>query len=455
MSHDVLARTSSAARRADLRQAGASVVIVAYVATQFVDLTLGTVGDFVISAQKIGSALVLPIGIITMRRLRMPLTFVGLAGLLTMAFCAAPVLTGASAAALTESVSALLLNFLAACALLTALTLDRANVRLFQRAWITAAAVSAVVAIGQTVGLIPLFAVGEETLSRRATETGLLRASAFKYDPNFAAMMLVVGLVFVRMRRRTASTGVLTVLLMAGIAVTWSRMGLLVALAALVVVTPTALSRSRAASLVPKLAMGVVVLTGAALVLQASSAGVRQFVLARFADVGTAVATLFGSPAVGGPTTSSGVERAELLTTTTRVIADNWQAGVGPQNLQPLLLQLLGVDKGAHNTYVEILAIGGVFAVPALVCYVVLVTRSLTRARAIGDVDDLTLYRGLRFACLALAVMALTLTLIYNSVFLLPAVLALTARELAAVDVPSPRAPVRGGSANPRAAVSR
>ena len=56
---------------------------------------------------------------------------------------------------------------------------------------------------------------------------------------------------------------------------------------------------------------------------------------------------------------------------------------------------------------------------------------------------ELELFRALRYAYVAVAFMALTLTLVYNSIFLLPAVLALAARQLGGSDQRLPTSPSR------------
>lgn len=405
---------------------GAYIVLVCFVFCQFVDITLATVGGFVISAQKIASLVLIPLGAAMMRNIRFPGALVVFGVSAVVAFCVGPALGGQDSSAVLSSVSALSLNFVAAVVVYSALRESTHPIETVGRIWVVAATITAVVAVGQFFGAIPLVNVSGDALGRREAVAGLQRATGFKFDPNFAALMLVIGLVFVRFMKRSTLQRISTALILAGTFATLSRMGVLLAIVVLVATAGNevwvkgARSRRLAAQTGAAIGVGAV----AAGVYALSSGALRGYLDERTADLRDGFNEIVLGRTVDSGTVGSAVERAELFSGTTAVVRENFITGVGPQNLQSILYNSIGVNKGAHNTYLETLAIGGLFGLLAIVVYVLSIRRALGDASAMAqssrDHDEV---RRVRLVVLATAAMAFVLTLDYNAFIWVPLIL--------------------------------
>ncbi|MBM9458386.1 O-antigen ligase family protein [Nocardioides sp. zg-536] len=400
-------------------------------AAQFVDVTLGSAGSFVISAQKLVAILILPLGVVLMRRLVVPGALVALSAIIVLAFCAGPLLSDTPKATLFASVLAILLNLASAIVLYSALTRDRAAIGLFAWVWIAASAVTAAVCLGQMLGALPLYTVTEEALSRRDVVAGLRRGTGFKFDPNFAAMMLVVGLGFVRTLVRPPARWLLSLLLIVGIICTFSRMGLIVA-AIVMIMSSGGMHRSSASRVVGRAGALIAVGVVGRVLYEFTSGQVRDYVDSRTQDLMSGVDLVLGRNA-GASSTGSAVERADLVGATVGIIRDHWMFGLGPNNLQEELAWAIGADKGAHNTYLESLAIGGIFGLLGLIFYFAICRtslRSLSAQAAPGSLANTR--RAVSLLCLSAALMAVVLTINYNSFLFLPITVALAFRCISA-----------------------
>lgn len=405
---------------------GARLIIACFILCQFVDVTFGTVDGFVISAQKLAAIVVLPLGAVMMGRVSLPPRLWLCVGLAVVAFSTGPILGGTNGESMVGAIVALVFNGLAATLVYSALLTARDPFRVFGTVWIWCAVVSSLVAIGQSLDLLPLFTVGTEALGRRVAIVGLSRATAFKFDPNFAAMVLVVGLLFLRFRPRSPRRTLFTIVVVLGTAATLSRMGLIVAALVLVLTASEggAVTGSRATHIVRRVgAIAAVACAGvAAYVL--STGALRAYLDERSTDLQSGLQVLLGGPGATTGTFGSATERAELVEATGAVIGDHWLTGVGPNNLQLMLSQTLGIDKGAHNTYLETIAIGGVFGLLLLVTYLAVCRNCLKTASRLGTTRPQEL-RMVRLLCWSVALMALVLTLDYNGFVWMPLTLCL------------------------------
>lgn len=403
--------------------AAAHLVISTYILSQFVDVTLGSVAGVVVSVQKLAGVVVLSVGALLLPKLRWPRKVASFAVILVLSFLAAPILDGQNSASLPGDLFAVGLNFLAAMVVFSALCEVTGPMRVVGRVWLFAATATALTAIGQTVGWVPLVNVPEGLLAARVTETGLYRATGLKADPNFAAMTMVAGLAFTHIIQRRVWRVFVIVILFGGVFATFSRMGLFVALILLVVG-----QKRRATRAVDLRDVGLGVLSLAA-VSAALMVGyyllppvVRDYVDLRVQDAASSVAYLV-TGVDASAVDSSGSERAELARGTLQIIAEHPIVGVGPNNLQALLYDEIGVQNAAHNTYLELLAIGGLVGCAAIVFYLASVVSSLRKLRE-ANLSSIDETRSLRMFCLAAALMALVLTVVYNSFLWIPLTLA-------------------------------
>ncbi|MFT4216782.1 MAG: O-antigen ligase family protein [Micropruina sp.] len=395
-------------------------VVVAYVGSQFVDVTLATVGDLVLSVQKVTAIVVLPLGAILLRRLRWSSAIAATAAALSLAYVVAAGLGGQPAPTLASDLFALILNAIAALVLYAALLDMPRPVQTFGRVWCFCAVVTSMLALGQVLGVVPLMNVPDELLSRRLTDSGLLRASGLKADPNFAAMMMTAGVAFTAVVVSRPLRLAARLALFVGVAATLSRMGMIVAAVLLLASASAGTRRHRISSvrmifLLPVAALLAIILYGSL------PPNVQMYVDARFWDLGRGAEYLLVGADVG-TVDGSGVERADLLLGTLTIIAMNPLVGVGPNNLQGMLYANIGIDKGAHNTYLEIVAIGGIFGLFAIGVYVANLLGGLRRGRTLNwSSSDV---RCAQLFCLAVGLMAAVLTIVYNAMLWIPLTLA-------------------------------
>lgn len=421
-------RKISAERKTSI---GAIAVIWCVVLSQFSDLTIATIGDFVISAQKLAAVAVLPLGLIAMRRIAFPPAIVGPGTVLLVGFLAAPLCGTGPSGGVVGSVLALTLAVGAACILYSALCEGTDGLQHLRKAWVFGAVITGAVAVGQAFDFVPLFAVSADALDRRAVIAGLTRATGFKFDPNFAAMMLVVGLVFARYQssgwRRRASV----IIILLGTLATFSRMGLLAAAVALVLTVDwNESSKSQRVSLaVRRVAVAIGIAVVGIVVYNATTGAVHLYLEERIDDLRGGFYALTGGSGQS-VVTGSALERADLFRASVDIIEKNWMLGVGPNHLQGMLYEAIGVDKGAHNTYLETIAIGGLAGIAAVLIYLNAVIGSLRAARRSATATaDLRTVRCVGSVCLVAGLMASVLTLDYNMFVFIPLTLAAAAAQ--------------------------
>ena len=111
-----------------LARAGVVIVVASIVGVQFIDVTLGSVGGFTLSAQKLAMAAALPLGVLLIGRLSLPREIVWPAITLSVTFAAASILGDSPNSALPSTLVSLLFSIAAMAALYTALEIGRAHV---------------------------------------------------------------------------------------------------------------------------------------------------------------------------------------------------------------------------------------------------------------------------------------------------------------------------------------
>ena len=441
--------SSVAGRRGAVRWAraneltGERLVIAAYVASQFIDVTFFAVGGFVVSAQKALVLVLLPIGALMLRRIVIAPQLVALAALAALAFSLSDLVSGRVNPTLAGAVVSIVLNCVAAVVLTSALTSGGFEpLRFFAGAWIVLSITTAVLALGQMFGVLPLVADAASNVDARETGTGLVRGTGLKNDPNFTAMLLLVGLVlcFYTWRRYARLLGVLVILV--GIAATLSRMGVLIACTVLVLgAAPTvSLRRSPGRKIASVGAAALSVVLVAVALFLVSPGPVRQYMAERIDDLRATYQTLVlgVEPALapGQVNIGSGVERADLNQAALHVFLDHWAVGVGANEVPAAVGRLTGMPAPAHNTYLETAAVGGLVGLALLSYYVASVVSLLAagfrRYRKVLTFEQQTLQRSIRLVIVVIASLAAVLTLDYIAFFWLPMCLAIgigTARE--------------------------
>jgi O-antigen ligase len=423
--------TRGKATEISLRRLGVWLVVATFTLISFVDYTLFKVGSFDVSFQKVVALIVFPVAFVLIREIRVPLPLLVFAAVLVLENSVAyavesdllnPLLLSANATAL--------IGFVGAVILYTALVQGEDGFSALGRLWVALAVVTSVLALGQALGLLPLWTISGEDLGyREAGISGLYRGTGLRFDPNFQALVLVVGGVFAQFylkRTRNAAT----LLIALGIFGTFSRMGLLIAVLAwgfASVIQAWADRREVGAALLRLLGV-VTVLAVASIMVYLFSQEVRSYLDERVSGVVHAYEYL----AAGAPKRSVENDSAEarilLVRASLEVLSRNYLVGVGANKPPEFLAPIVGTKNVAHNTYLEELLIGGLLGALTISLYTAFIVYVMRRSRQAGE--D-TRRRSVILALLfTFGLMAMFLTLHYSIMLWFPLVVALSHSKL-------------------------
>jgi hypothetical protein len=408
---------------------GVLVAIFAFVTTQFVDVSLFSIGTVQVTVQKIVAILALPLAVVLIGHIRMSRGLAFFALVLLIAYSISYLVNRDLSADLASGAITVLIGFFGALVLYTALTHRRDALLILGKTWIVFAVCTAVITILQAAGAIPLFNVPADYLQSREAigVAGLYRGVGLKYDPNFQAVMLVLGLVFAQFYLSRHRFPV-TVLIVLGIIATFSRMGVVLGMLILtgapairVYIQRRSYSRMM---LVSGSALVLLIAVGFLLVVLGPTS-VRVYVSERVVEVYELTASLLTGDISGllaDGSSGSAYERLYLAVSAFFLGLENWMVGVGAYRGPAAIFEFSGVEKPAHNTYLELFLIGGIWGLFAIALYAAVVIRRLWR---LNSFDTLSRERCV-FILLTwtFAIVGLFISLTYNSLLWLPLVLA-------------------------------
>jgi hypothetical protein len=419
-----------------VQRLGAYAAIELFVFIQFVEYTLFSIDDFVVSVQKVASLIVLPVALILMAKIRIPLLLLVLFGAMSAGNSLWYVVQGDvfSGVLLSANLSAALV-FVGAVALYSALSLDSRNFQKLGDVWVRWAVITSIITILQSLSILPLFTVPPDALQWWEVVGGFYRGVGLKSDPGFQSIMLAISSVFVIafVRRGNRQLLYLT-LIFFGVLATFSRMGLLLFLVAAVLGSLTLGGlRGQLTSGAAKTLLFAAGVSAFVLILLATGYIPDPLIMyfqQRYAEVRGGLDILLhgGSVELYGylPPTSAQVRALQLIAAI-RIFQDNVWAGIGAFRSEELLGAETGQLLAAHNTYVEIALTGGLLGLVFLVVYFVPFFRMLAFVpRFVRGSDE---QRRLLFLSLMLyitiAVGFMFLSFNYNSILYLPVVVSL------------------------------
>jgi O-antigen ligase len=397
---------------------GAQLVVFTFVLAQFVDGTL----DLLLQA--ISALIIFPLAFLLMRHVRISILLVQFGVALVAANSAAYVVRGDfyNLDLLRGNFFALS-GFVTAILLYTALTQYEEAFSLLGRLWVAFAVVASVLAILQAMGFMPLWSVPEDELGYRMVGAfGLYRGTGLKGDPNFQAFMLIFGAVFARFYVKKFQLAVILIIML-GILATFSRMGILVAilvlLAAPMIQARISRQKSSAASI---RALGSAVLLAVAGVLTYVFA--PQSVQLYLAERAGYILRAYHFLATGHPTNlDSAGQRIQLFTAGVDILPENFLFGLGAYGTPEAIKAVSGVAGYAHNAYLDMLLMGGLWGALVLASYFILLRHALIRSYHAQE----NKHRRSLIATLLLAffLVGFFLDVSHNSILWLPLVLAL------------------------------
>jgi hypothetical protein len=416
-------------RRAGPFTLGARLALATFVVTQFVDLTLLDVGGIQLTAQKSAAVALLPMAVILMRRLRISRSLIFLGVTLAFAYSIAHLWQGDLGPPLLNGLFGLSGGMVTAVVLYTALCEAPGCFGYFAAWWVAASVVTGAVMVLQALNVLPLFVVPESDLPARLALSGLYRATGFKYDPNIAALMLVIGLAFAfgTSGRRSALS---RALIGAGIVTTFSRMGILAGLGMFLL---AGFKNRRGIAHILRRAIGMLV---AVLLISASvTAGallaapeIARYLSERFGEVVVTYEQVMagGVPPGRGRHLTSSEARVLLAKGALDTAMSHWLTGVGAYATEDAIFEEVSLHNVAHNTYLELFLIGGLSGLACVWVYYAVVAGAL---RAAKNRPDLSEARYVVFAAAgAVACGSLFLSITYTSLLWVPAFLAAALR---------------------------
>lgn len=362
------------------RLAGSYIAIVAIVAVQFIDLSIFSISDYPVTLQKLALVLVLPISVGLMRRIAISGSLYLMAAVVLGAFISSLIFQTGELGLAFSTAATLLIQVAGAVIFLTALYQDKNNFRLCERAWVFFSVISAIVAIFQAVNILPLFTVHGSALADRQILFGhLVRATGFKFDPNFEGLMLSLGIGFAQGLRRYKTS--ITFILLCGVIATFSRAALLISVGILLIAPMIFTKPNR--TFLKRLALGAALVLAIAVsitVLSAQSSAFERYINQR---VDTLVSITVEMPTASSLRSHSSSAEARLL-----LAEEAWETfinhplfGVGAHRLIDENQAALGISRAAHDSYLSLLATGGVFGLSACVLLITLFLRALLLLR--------------------------------------------------------------------------
>lgn len=428
---------SEYSRRRRTQALGSRLAIEVFVAIQFFEINIFTVGTFAVSVQKLLSAAVLPFAVVLMRRLRFPLTLLILLVLMLLANSGWYLAQGMFFDSRMLSADAsVVLMMVGATVFYTALTIRSNGVALLGKAWVRWGLLTSIVCTFQAVALLPLFNVPAQYLALRKTAIGLVRAVGFKADPNFQALMLVGAALFVVVYWRAGIRQLLTLFILSlGLLATFSRMGMLlfgvvvVALPLTVAVHRGRIVRGSIRTIVTMaLAATVVVFAWRGHILPKSLEG---FLTERWTDAWSVLHIVVSTGASGltgaGQHVTSAGSRALVAYGAFRLFRANPFFGIGAERSAPLIYALVGQRNVAHNTYLQFVMVGGAVGVVLLLVYFLPLVM-IIRGRSLPERDNGEMERAWissLWLYILIACAFFFLSLNDNSILLLPPAVAL------------------------------
>ncbi len=399
------------------------LIISAVVVGQFIDVTLFSLGDnFAFSVQKAISIVVLFVGLYFFNSISISkaLQWCGLAILL--GFSGRHIIDGSilSPAGL-KGLLVVVENFVVAAVLYTALVGTDKGLKHLGETWVWVSVVSSILAVGQAAGLLPLFVVSDEFIDWRETDiSGVYRGTGFKFDPNFLAMLLGIGFVFALFPDRKYKV-LIALVIISGVFATFSRMGVLALLLILFVwfVVRAKPAEGKFSQIVILMGLMTFATYGGFLALKDTYVGER---------VEEAVAAVSQVEMLGDAEQKYGrfsaLERLALAWAAVKVIGENPLLGIGAYKEREVMYDAIGIEKSSHNTFLELIMIGGVFGWAFLLIAVLSFSTVLHRRPDESEkllLEDRAAFFGLSASFL---LFGMFLSFIYYQLLFLPIVVA-------------------------------
>ncbi len=394
--------------------------------TQFTDISFGQAAFLPLTLQKLMGLCVYPVALILLRRAPVGPAMRWFGAALLACYSVAGLVRPSIVGGVLSADFGVLAGAFAAWMLYRALADRSAAFDEFLRAWTILAVITSIVGLLQVAELLPTVPAIDKDADFAMMSDGVRRGWGLKADANFQALMLVISLATARLaplRYRWLAIAII----LAGLVATFSRMGLVLGLMALVVTGLLGRPRSdRRAALRTAARYLLTLILLAALVFAGLMMGLSDSAERYLGRLGESVSALdlLAEGAVEehqDRNLNSTEARAALLLGSFEIAARHLPFGVGPYQSEALMYELVGLYNVAHNVYMEWIMIGGVCGLLPPIAFVVMIRRARRHARSIADRRAASL---LLVVALVFGIGGLFLSLTYNSFIWLPLALA-------------------------------
>ncbi len=411
---------------------GAKLAISTFVLCQFVQVDLFVIGSTHVSLQKVSAAILLPLSILLMREwVKINPYLLLIAAATGIAYSANAIYTWTLSEKLISANLFVVTNLFASLVLFTALVEGKEAIRFLAWLCIAAAVISAIATVCQVLGVLPW----------------QYRGTGFRYDPNFQALVLVVGVVCAVVYAGRGRFEIMLVI-MSGIVATYSRMGIVAA--GLVFLVGSFMGNGLLRDLRRKwplvLAGGIVV---AGCFVYFGHQRLNVLIVQRFGEGWEQIKMLVSGQA------GSLVGRLDLQSAEIRVIlahfslllaCRNWMHGIGPFQTEQRMYDLTGFPDSVNDTPLDMFLIGGVWGLLAFCLYWLVVVRCCVRLYRRGTLTEDG--RLVLLLSLVMGVGSLLLSLTYNSIWWLLPTIALASERVSSIpqegtSAPNPGMPAR------------
>lgn len=408
---------------------GVFLALFIFTFTQFVEINIVDIENFQISAQKVAAFIFFPISILLIKKIYFNRHILLLFLSIFIAYSFYHIIN-LDFNLLLQITITLFTGFLSTIVIYTALNCKEDSLITLAKIWIFFSVITSIICILQAMNILPLLAISKSE-QMLASSDGILRGSGLKEDPNFQSFVLNIGLVFSLTTTKKIKI-FYPILIVFGIIATFSRMGLLLTLLTIFLFVILNHNNNITFKGIIKGSYKALVIIGfISFILYLTLPNeITIFIDNRFKDLGKGIEILFESNSLhllsSGIKITSGEQRALLLIAGLIKISESIFTGVGAFKTGDAIGEIIGIKMVSHNTYIELILIGGVWSLIFLSIYFNLITKAIRKTRLNYLNNKIKFHPSFLFLfMISFSFACLFLSFTYNTILWLPAIIAL------------------------------
>ena len=253
---------------------------------------------------------------------------------------------------------------------------------------------------------------------------GFQRASGFRMDPNFDALVLIIGLTFI-LSFEKKYTFIKSFIIFLGILFTFSRMGIILYLFIYIYyliirkrIYRFIIKRKTIYRILIFILFFIIILPITNNNTNIQIMDIIKISLNRFDDILNLIKN-------NNDDLTSAKTRLMLRRSSIQVIRENFLTGIGAYRTSEIMFQEIGLPNVAHDTYLEFLLIGGFWGGLFLIYYLRLLYKNIKKLSKIksSDVDELFF---LKLNLLNFLLTGIFLSITYNVILWFPLIISVS-----------------------------